>query len=141
MSKIEFGSFVSKAGKEYRTLEIADLLRAVGLAGQVDVGYGISADKKSLILWEPRAEVKEAKAKGIMGKPLSKMAEKPINDGAEEKVSDADLSSLKAELAILSKAVSMLMKPEHISNIIKQSTPIVREAPVGTTITRKRKVA
>lgn len=141
MSKIEFGSFVSKAGKEYRTLDIADLLRAVGLAGQVEVGYGISADKKSLILWEPRVEIKEAKAKGIMGKPLSKMANQPVNEGAEEKVSNSDLSSLKAELAILTKAVSMLMKPEHISDLIGQTNPVAREAPVGTTITRKRKAA
>lgn len=131
MSKIEFGSFVSKAGKEYRTLEIADLLRAVGLAGQVEVGYGISADKKSLILWEPRAEVKEAKAKGIMGKPLSKMAEKPVIDGAPN-------DGLAERLATIEKALAMLITHNSPASHAKSAE---REAPVGTTITRKRKAA
>lgn len=108
MSKIAFGSFVSKAGKEYRTLEIADLLKAVGLAEQVDIGFGVSADKKSLILWEPRAEVKEAKAKGIMGKPLSKLAEKPIKDGAADNGENKDIAALKADVAAVTATVNRL---------------------------------
>ncbi len=132
MSKIAFGSFVSKAGKEYRTLEIAELLKAVGLAEQVDIGFGVSADKKSLILWEPRAEVKEAKAKGIMGKPLSKMAEKPVTEGVAENPLNDRLATIEKALAML---ISQNIAPSHAENA-RQT-----QAPVGTTIIRKRKAA
>lgn len=132
MSKIAFGSFVSKAGKEFRTLEIADLLKAVGLAEQVEIGFGVSADKKTLILWEPRVEVKEAKAKGIMGKPLSKMTEKHVDNGAAENPLNDRLATIEKALAML---ISQNITPSHAENA-KQT-----QAPVGTVITRKRKAA
>lgn len=138
MSKIVLKPYVSKSGKIIPSVSIDALLEMAGI--EAPDGYAVPQGGKVILVWEPKAEAAQAKRNGIMGKPLAKLA-KPDNGGAEEKVSDADLSGLKAELAILTKAVSMLMKPEHISDLIGQTNPIAREAPVGTTITRKRKTA
>lgn len=127
MSKIVLKPYVSKSGKIIPSVSIDALLEMAGI--EAPDGYAVPQGGKVILVWEPKAETVQAKAKGIMGKPLAKLA-KPNNDGALKDI-DHDLHVVKEEIAILTKAVTALLN---------QQTP-AKEAPVGTTIIRKRKTA
>ncbi len=128
MSKIVLKPYVSKSGKIIPSVSIDALLEMAGI--EAPEGYAVPQGGKVILVWEPKAEAVQAKRNGIMGKPLAKLA-KPNNEGASN-------DGLAEKLATIEKALAMLLTHNTPSSHAKSAE---REAPVGTTITRKRKTA
>jgi len=128
MSKIVLKPYVSKSGKIIPSVSIDALLEMAGI--EAPDGYAVPQGGKVILVWEPKAETVQAKAKGIMGKPLAKLA-KP------DSVGDSN-DGLAEKLATIEKALAISLTHNTPSSHAKSAE---REAPVGTTITRKRKVA
>lgn len=133
MTKITLKPYVAKSGKIIPSVSIDALLAFAGI--EAPAGYAVPQNGNVILIWEPKEEMAQAKAKGIMSKPLAKLAEKPSQEGASN-------DGLAERLATIEKALAMLVthnKPP--SHALTAEHAILREAPVGTTITRKRKVA
>lgn len=135
MSKIVLKPYVSKSGKIIPSVSIDALLEMAGI--EAPDGYAVPQGGKVILVWEPKAETVQAKRNGIMGKPLAKLA-KPDSAGASN-------DGLAEKLATIEKALAMLLThntpSSHAKSAMTVEHAIHREAPVGTTITRKRKTA
>lgn len=106
MSKIAIHTYTAQSGREFRSLKMEDVFKMLGMPEQAQIGCGLTPDGKTLLLWEPRA-AKEAKAKGIMGKPLAKLAQ-PAKEGAADNGENKDIAALKADVAAVTATVNRL---------------------------------
>jgi hypothetical protein len=130
--KIEAFEYVAKSsGKTYKAYSLADLLELAGIeapAGCHAIKDGNDDNGRlqyTIIIMEQTAPqkrmVKEARRAGVMAKPLSTKAPQAPANGLEER-----FNRLETALAALLTQTSQA--PE-------------KAAPVGTTITRKRRAA
>ncbi len=130
--KIEAFEYPAKSsGKIYEAYNLADLLELAGIeapAGFYAIKDGMDSNgrlKYTVIILEQTAPqkrmVKEARRAGVMSKPLSTKAPQAPANGLEER-----FNRLETALAAL---------------LTQTNQAPAKAAPVGTTITRKRRAA
>ena len=138
---IKINTYVSKAGKEFRSLSVADIFAALGMPEQAAAGCGLTPDGKTLLLWEPKAP-KQDKAPHIakeMQAAITAWVEH-IKSGAG-KLEDIQDKTLRDSVSRLMKPAPIQMPPVKQTIQMPPARQVNETGPVGVTITRRKKVA